>query len=514
MNAKPKTALLSAIGIGIVLLVAVTGCLDASVSGTITYRERLALTPGATLVVQLRDVSLQDTASILIAEQVIPNPGQVPIAFKVEYNKDDLNPRNTYSIGARIIESDGRLAFINDTAYEVITRGKPDKVDMELVLVEPPPDPSNSGDKSGSSKPSWVEVPAPVVGAQVPQENSVTGTITYRERLALTPGATLVVQLRDVSLQDTASILIAEQVIPNPGQVPIAFKIEYDKDNINPRNTYSISARIRESDGRLAFINDTAYEVITRGKPNKVDMVLVLVEPPPDPSNSGNKSDSNRLKWVEVPVPIVGAKVLHENSEYLLLVTFHQSSIEGCVRPGGEELEVKGADVNVTVTLMQPPPTPWAIPCAEEVLEVETIVPMRASFAPGKTYRVKVNGRITTAFTLLEPDFPDSFIALSPIQRVAVVTRQGATPQYELRVVSALPLGSRCSKFNGYEVRRANPTRIEVDVTHHAVADPAIRCTKDYPLVETSIPLGSDFEPGLKYKVSVNSDKTKTFLAR
>ena len=514
MNAKPKTALLSAIGIGIVLLVAVTGCQDASVSGTVTYRERLALTPGATLVVQLRDVSLQDTASILIAEQVIPNPGQVPIAFKIEYNKDDLNPRNTYSITARIMESDGRLAFINDTAYEVITRGKPNKVDMVLVLVEPPPDPSNSGDKSGSSKPSLVEVPVPVVGATVPQENSVTGTVTYRERLALTPGATLVVQLRDVSLQDTASILIAEQVIPNPGQVPIAFKIEYNKDDLNPRNTYSIGARIMESDGRLAFINDTAYEVITRGNPDKVDMVLVLVEPPPDPSNSGDKSGSSQTKWVEVPVPIVGAKVLQENSEYLLLVTFHQSSIEGCVRPGGQELKVKGSDIIVTVTLMQPPPTPWAIPCAEELLEVETIVPLGASFAPGKTNRVKVNGRVTTAFTLLEPDFPDSFIALSPILRVAVVTLKGAPLQYELRVVSALPLGSRCSKFNGYEVRRADPTRIEVDVTHHAVADPAIRCTKDYPLVETSIPLGSDFEPGLEYTVSVNSDKTQTFLAR
>ena len=510
MNAKPKTALLSAIGIGIVLLVAVTGCQDASVSGTVTYRERLALTPGATLVVQLRDVSLQDTASILIAEQVIPNPGQVPIAFKIEYNKDDLNPRNTYSITARIMESDGRLAFINDTAYEVITRGKPNKVDMVLVLVEPPPDPSSSGDNSG------LTVPSLETGQELSTRTnaSVSGTITYRERLALTPGATLVVQLRDVSLQDAASILIAEQVIPNPGQVPIAFKIEYNKDDLNPRNTYSIGARIRESDGRLAFINDTAYEVITRGNPDKVDMVLVLVEPPPDPSNSGDKSGSSQTKWVEVPVPIVGAKVLQENSEYLLLVTFHQSSREGCVRPGGQELEVNGSDIIFTVTLMQPPPTPWAIPCAEELLEVETIVPLGASFAPGKTNRVKVNGRVTTAFTLLEPDFPDSFIALSPILRVAVVTLKGAPLQYELRVVSALPLGSRCSKFNGYEVRRADPTRIEVDVTHHAVADPAIRCTKDYPLVETSIPLGSDFEPGLEYTVSVNSDKTQTFLAR
>ena len=158
---------------------------------------------------------------------------------------------------------------------------------------------------------------------------SVTGAVTYRERIALSSGATLVVQLRDVSLQDTSSILIAEQVVPNPGQVPIRFKVEYNWDDLVPRNTYSLTARIEESDGRLAFINDTAYEVITRGNPERVDMVLVMVEPP-DPSGKGDASNSDRPRWIEVPVPVVGAKVMQHDSEYLLLVTFHQSRIEGC----------------------------------------------------------------------------------------------------------------------------------------------------------------------------------------
>ena len=107
---------------------------NASVSGSVTYRERLALSPGAKLVVELRDVSYQDAAAPLIARQTINGPGQVPITFKVEYNRDDIDSRNIYGISARIIESDGRLAFINDTAYDVITRGKPSKVDMLLVL--------------------------------------------------------------------------------------------------------------------------------------------------------------------------------------------------------------------------------------------------------------------------------------------------------------------------------------------------------------------------------------------
>ena len=241
--------------------------------------------------------------------------------------------------------------------------------------------------------------PAPRKGA--PPNGFVTGTVTYRERIALSPGATLEVQLRDVSLQDASSVLIAEQVIPNPGQVPVKFRVKYKRADPDQRNTYSITARIKESDGRLAFINDTAYEVITRGNPNRVDMVLVMVEPPPDPSDDGDTSNSERPRWVEVPVPVVGAKLIQDDTEHLLLAAFHQSVIEGCAWPGGQSFELDGSDIMVNVSLMAPPPTPWAIPCSEDVVEVETVVRIGSAFAPGQTYRVIVNGRETNTFTLL-----------------------------------------------------------------------------------------------------------------
>ena len=172
-----------------------------------------------------------------------------------------------------------------------------------------------------------------------------------------------------------------------------------------------------------------------------------------------------------------------------------------------------GSDIIVKVTLMEPPASPWRIPCAEDVVEVETVVPIEAPLTPGRTYRVKVNGLVTNSFTLPEPDFPDSLINLSPIESMEVTALEGAPLQYELRVVSGLPSGG-CSRFNGYEVRRADPTRIEVTITHHEIADSSIFCTTDYPLVETSVPLGSDFEPGLEYTGGVNSEAVHTFLAR
>jgi putative lipoprotein len=101
----------------------------------------------------------------------------------------------------------------------------------------------------------------------------VTGTVTYRERMALPPNAVVEVQLRNVSLTDVQATVIASQTIVNPTQVPIAFQLQFDAGQIEPRYAYAISARIMAGD-QLAFINDRAYLVLTHGHPNRVEMVL------------------------------------------------------------------------------------------------------------------------------------------------------------------------------------------------------------------------------------------------
>ena len=344
---------------------------------------------------------------------------------------------------------------------------------------------------------------------------SVTGSVTYRERLALTPGAALVVELRDVSYADAPAPLIARQTISGPGQVPIKFEVRYNRQDINPRNTYGLSARIVESDGRLAFTNDTAYDVVTRGNPDKVDMLLVLVEPPPN--QVGDNTDWRT--WIEVPAPIVWANLIPNETENLLRIAYYQSTIEGCARPGNQELELDGNDIIVRLTLMQPPPTSWAIPCDEQVVELDAVEPIRQPLRAGQTYRVIANGRETTSFTLPRPGLRDPFIAESPIERTEIMILESDPPRYQLLVVSALPKGSSCSQFNGYEIRRRDAGRIEVVITYHQIADPvvpftAVPCTADRPIVETDVPLGSDFEPGVEYTVTVNTDTTTSFVAQ
>ena len=104
------------------------------VTGTVTYRERIALPPDAVVLVQLRDVSLMDVAAKLVSEQIIKPEHSVPIPFSLPYVAGDIDERMTYSVFASI-RSGGRLLFISDRSYQVLTRGESDHV--ELILVQP-----------------------------------------------------------------------------------------------------------------------------------------------------------------------------------------------------------------------------------------------------------------------------------------------------------------------------------------------------------------------------------------
>ena len=106
----------------------------AMVTGTVSYRERIALPPNAVILVQLRDVSLMDVAAKLISEQSITPQHSVPIPFSLPYNPEEIDERMTYALFATI-HSEGRLLFVTDRSYQVLTRGHPGNID--LILAQP-----------------------------------------------------------------------------------------------------------------------------------------------------------------------------------------------------------------------------------------------------------------------------------------------------------------------------------------------------------------------------------------
>jgi len=110
------------------------------------------------------------------------------------------------------------------------------------------------------------------------QQEKIQGSVTYLERIALPPNAQLEIVLADVSLADAPYQAISEKKIKPVGQVPIQFELNYDPKKIITNHTYAVMARITD-DGRLLFINDQSYQVITRGRPNTLEMVLKKVNP-------------------------------------------------------------------------------------------------------------------------------------------------------------------------------------------------------------------------------------------
>ena len=133
-------------------------------------------------------------------------------------------------------------------------------------IPEPPP-----------AIPTAVPAPEPRPAPPVPPPTGfLNGTVTYTQRMALTPQAEVQVELRDVSAQDAASTLIAKQLIATPGQVPIPFSLEYDTTKIRGGRTYAISARIVDR-GQLQFITEARIPVLTGPAQGPIEIVVVPV---------------------------------------------------------------------------------------------------------------------------------------------------------------------------------------------------------------------------------------------
>lgn len=97
---------------------------------------------------------------------------------------------------------------------------------------------------------------------QTSESMTLTGQLSYRERIALLPGSTATVRLEDVSRADAPSTVIASETIElGNRQVPIPFELVVDDGLLSERNRYSLRATINGPDGALAWTTDTAMPV-------------------------------------------------------------------------------------------------------------------------------------------------------------------------------------------------------------------------------------------------------------
>ena len=106
----------------------------AHIAGTASYRERMALPPGAVFEAVLEDVSLADAPAVELGRATTPEPGTPPFQFEIDYDPTAIRPEGTYSVRAQV--SVGRkLLFVSDTMNPVLTHGASDTVSIWMIKV-------------------------------------------------------------------------------------------------------------------------------------------------------------------------------------------------------------------------------------------------------------------------------------------------------------------------------------------------------------------------------------------
>lgn len=98
--------------------------------------------------------------------------------------------------------------------------------------------------------------------AEVEPKLRVIGSVTYRERIALSPDSVVTVSLEDISLADRASERVVEQVVATGGgQVPFQFALIVDADELDRRHRYAVRATIHDGHGTLMWTTDRVHAV-------------------------------------------------------------------------------------------------------------------------------------------------------------------------------------------------------------------------------------------------------------
>jgi uncharacterized lipoprotein YbaY len=131
---------------------------------------------------------------------------------------------------------------------------------------------ADSADGDGAMMAKDCKLDKPMNASETP--GTVSGTVTYMVRMALPPEAVVEVQLQDVSRTDAKATVIAEEKITvGDRQVPIPFELKVEPGKIEPSHTYAVRAEILV-DGQIRFTSEQAYNVLTKGNPAKVEIVV------------------------------------------------------------------------------------------------------------------------------------------------------------------------------------------------------------------------------------------------
>ena len=102
-----------------------------TLSGSVLYRERMALPPGATVSVTLEDSSKMDAPAMVLATSVEVVEGAPPYPFTLEYKDEAITEKGRYGLRAKI-EADGELLFTSDEFIPAFDETREGPVEIQV----------------------------------------------------------------------------------------------------------------------------------------------------------------------------------------------------------------------------------------------------------------------------------------------------------------------------------------------------------------------------------------------
>lgn len=120
-----------------------------------------------------------------------------------------------------------------------------------------------------------------LVGPALAERLTLTGQVTYRERVALPSNGSLSVNLIDLATPATPTVA-ARATLGGPGQVPLTFTLHFENSVILPDHAYALTATIADENGAVWFTSPTPYAVDPLAPAADILIILTHPEQPAD----------------------------------------------------------------------------------------------------------------------------------------------------------------------------------------------------------------------------------------
>jgi putative lipoprotein len=190
---------------------------------------------------------------------------------------------------------------------------------------------------------------------------TISGTATYRERMALPDNAWLRVTLIDMATM--TPVVGASASIPARGQVPIGFALNVHSQIENADGAYGLAAEI--SSGGVVLFRTEHPAPIKIGQPAPVD-VLLFRAPPPPPAPAIPAAPAELFSAVWTVTSIGGQPAIGQRRPTLSIAADHRAGGFGGCNNYFTEASVDGEAISFG------PAAATRMACAVDIMDQET----------------------------------------------------------------------------------------------------------------------------------------------